>query len=65
MGTFAFNLSESVCIIGGAETGEIVGRAEYTNSCNKYLVRYVAGDGRAVEAWWDEDALLPVPENKA
>lgn len=57
MEEFKFGLGEAVKISYSAEVAEIIGRAEYSNSCNKYLLRYKAADGRAVEAWWDEDAL--------
>jgi hypothetical protein len=39
------------------ESGEVIGRAEYSNSEPSYYVRYKAADGRAVEAWWPESAV--------
>lgn len=54
---FKFNLGEKVTVDVSGETGEVLGRAEYTTSANNYYVRYRAADGRAVEAWWQEDAL--------
>ncbi len=57
---FSFELGERVVIVPSAEGGKIVGRAEYTNSANSYLIRYRAADGRAVEQWWPEDALDPL-----
>lgn len=54
---FKFNLSEKVTVEVSGETGEVLGRAEYTTSANNYFVRYRSADGRAVEAWWQEDAL--------
>lgn len=56
MNQFKFNLNQEVLLFSG-EAGEVIGRAEYTNSANQYRVRYRAADGRAVEAWWDEEAL--------
>ena len=55
--SFKFNLSDSVKIAASGETGEVIGRAEYSNAENGYLVRYKAGDGRATESWWGESAL--------
>ena len=57
--TFQFALGSKVAVTCSGETGEVMGRAEYSNSTNSYLVRYQSADGRAVEAWWQEDALLP------
>lgn len=55
--TFKFELGQSVAITASGEAGSVVGRAEYNNADNCYLVRYKAGDGRAVESWWTELAL--------
>lgn len=52
-----FELGAMVKIIASGEEGEVIGRAEYESSENSYFVRYKAGDGRAVEAWWNESAL--------
>ncbi|WP_198388292.1 hypothetical protein [Burkholderia ubonensis] len=57
MSSFKFELSSSVSIAKSGETGEVIGRAEYTASENTYLVRYCSADGRAVENWWGESAL--------
>ena len=54
---FKYNLSDYVGLIGSDENGQIIGRSEYVNSEPQYLIRYMAADGRLVEAWWDEDAL--------
>lgn len=59
MSQFAFDLNQRVKLSCSPETGTIVARAEYAYSENTYLVRYEAGDGRAVEAWWWESALEP------
>jgi hypothetical protein len=53
-----FELKQVVKIIDSGESGTVIGRAEYsTTPTPNYLVRYKAADGRAVEAWWSEDAL--------
>lgn len=57
MNSFAFSLGQQVAITASGEQGQVIGRAEYSNSTNTYYVRYRASDGRATEAWWNEDAL--------
>lgn len=52
-----FKMQDRVTLKESSETGSIVGRAEYEASENSYLVRYKAGDGRQVEAWWNESAI--------
>jgi hypothetical protein len=59
---FAFKLGQRVTIAESGETGEVIGRAHYTYADPSYLIRYRAGDGRAVESWWTEDALTAAPE---
>lgn len=54
---FLFDLGSSVSLISSGEDGIITGRSEYSSAENSYLVRYKAGDGRAVEVWWAESAL--------
>lgn len=56
--TFNFKLGGEVTLDRSGEVGQVVGRAHYTNCNPSYLVRYVAADGRQVEAWLSEDALL-------
>ena len=60
---FQFNLGDTVVIRGDSndEPGKVIGRAEYTNASNNYLLRYANGQGIAVEQWWSEDALNPLP----
>lgn len=53
-----FELKQQVTIAASGENGEVIGRAEYTNAENTYLIRYKSGDGRAVETWWSESALV-------
>lgn len=57
MRSFKFELNQNVTITASGESGEVIGRGEYTNADNQYLVRYCGADGRAVESWWAEDAL--------
>lgn len=57
MDQFLFSLNSTVRICVSNESGVVVGRAQYSAAENSYLIRYKAGDGRAVEAWWAESAL--------
>lgn len=57
-GSFVFSLSDQVVIGCSTESGVVIGRASYLENANSYLVRYKAADGRAVESWWNESALL-------
>lgn len=57
MTKWVFELNAVAKLVSG-ETGVIVGRAEYTNSNEQYLVRYTAGDGRLTEGWWRTDAFV-------
>ena len=59
--SFEYDLEQRVSLLESGETGTIVGRAEYTNHMNQYFIRYKAGDGRQVESWWAEDAIIAVP----
>ena len=61
MKPFIFKLGDLVSIIESQESGQVIGRAEFTNSSNSYLVRYRKVDGSAVENWWNEDALCLTP----
>lgn len=58
MNQFRFSLHQVVRIEASSEQGTVIARAEYTNSENSYLIRYTAADGRAVESWWGESALI-------
>lgn len=55
---FKFNLGDRVKLRLSSEAGEVIGRAEYSRSKPQYLVEYLAGDGRQVDSWKDEDALV-------
>lgn len=41
---------------GSIERGTVIARAEFSNRCNQYLLRYRAPDGQC-EVWFDEDAI--------
>ena len=55
---FLFGLRQIVKISDSDETGTVYARSESTTSEHQYFVRYKAADGRAVEAWWGESALV-------
>jgi hypothetical protein len=53
-----YGLSETVRMIASEEKGAIIGRAEYLHDETRYLVRYKAADGRQVEDWWGQSAII-------
>jgi hypothetical protein len=55
-----FHIGDEVRLIVSGERGTVIGIAEYAESNPDALVRYCAGDGRAVEAWWKFSALETV-----
>lgn len=54
---FKFQLCELLTIACSGETGECIARSENLISDPQYLLRYQCADGRAVEAWWSQEAL--------
>ena len=58
MHEFRFNLNQPAEIIASGEKGTVIGRAEYTHGEDQYQIRYCAADGRAVESWWADSALV-------
>ncbi|RCK32505.1 hypothetical protein TH9_12310 [Thalassospira xiamenensis] len=57
MKSFKFEMEQRVKMSESAESGVVIGRAEYAHAENEYRVRYLAGDGRQVECWWSESSL--------
>lgn len=57
MDSFKFALNQNVLISVSGEIGEVIARAEYATGENRYLLRYMAADGRACESWLGESAL--------
>lgn len=60
MKPFKFELMQNLAVSCSEEQGTVIGRAEYSQNENSYLLRYKAADGRAVESWWGESALTAV-----
>lgn len=64
--SFIFAMRSQVSIEVSGEHGIVVGRAEYLNGEDQYLVRYCNKEGTAVEQWWAESALqsevLPIKD---
>lgn len=58
-----FTLGQLVSLKLSLERGVVIGRAEYLEDGPSYLVRYVAGDGRQVESWWNAGALEATPSD--
>jgi len=56
--SFKFKLKEELKIDASNEAGSVIARAEYNANEDQYLLRYQAADGRAVESWWGESALI-------
>lgn len=59
---FALDMGEMVRVgtCNSSEIGEVIGRSESHCGEDNYLIRYIAGDGRATEAWWGVSALYPL-----
>jgi hypothetical protein len=57
MEPFKFGLGARVRLAMSGEQGMVIGRGEYLDSNPQYFVRYLAADGRQVEAWWSGDAI--------
>lgn len=55
---FKFEIGARVRLVESREEGVVIGRAEYDTSEDNYYVRYVAGDHRQTESWWQESALV-------
>jgi len=56
---FIFGLGDTATIAVSGETGTVIGRADYLENENNYLLIYQAADGRAVKQWWKQSELLP------
>ena len=57
MNSWEYNLGQAVILKFSREVGGVIGRAEYMNMEDQYLIRYKAADGRQVEAWWGASAI--------
>lgn len=63
MDEFKFKLTDQARLICSGETGVIIGKSVTEGSTPQYLLRYKSNDhGQAVEKWWAEQAIEPVPE---
>lgn len=54
---FKFEIGTVVVITASSVAGTVVGRAEYVESENSYLVRYGSVEGSSSEAWCSESGL--------
>lgn len=57
MKNWKFDLGNGVRLSMSNEKGVVIGRAEYSENSDQYLVRYKAADGRQTECWWGGEAL--------
>jgi hypothetical protein len=55
------HIDDDVEIVVSGEKGIAIGVAYFKDSQPQALVRYKAADGRAVEGWWNFDALRVLP----
>jgi len=55
---YLYEMAQTVKLELSNERGMVIGRAQFIDKSNQYLVRYLAADGRQVEAWWDEAAIV-------
>lgn len=60
--TFKLELNQLVEIAVSGEMGHVKARAEYSGHVNGYQLHYKSADGRALEAWFDEDDILAVED---
>lgn len=56
---FAFHMHDPVVIKESGESGTVIGQARHAFADDSFLIRYRSGDGRAVESWWTQTALMP------
>lgn len=56
---FKHELGQRVKVAISGEKGSVKARAEYATCANQYLIHYLAADGRAVDAWFEEGELVP------
>lgn len=61
---FNHELGDNVALVLSGEQGVVIGRAEYTDCDNQYRLRYKAADGRQVEDWLVEKAIVAADELK-
>jgi hypothetical protein len=54
---FKFGLRQVVVLNDSEEHGTVIARSESIHADPQYMLRYKCADGRAVEAWWSEEAL--------
>lgn len=54
-----YSLNEKVKLKMSAEHGEVIGVCIYAEDAPRYLIRYMAGDGRQTESFWVESAIEP------
>lgn len=60
--TFKHEIGQVVFVTISCEEGHVKARAEYNGGPNQYLIHYLAADGRAVDAWFEEGELSPAEQ---
>lgn len=56
---FKHQIGQVVQVTISGEEGHVKARAEYNAGPNQYFIHYLAADGRAVDAWFEEGELSP------
>lgn len=54
---FIDEMKQVVKLVESNEQGVVIGRAEFDEGVNSYLLRYRAGNGVQTDAWWPEPAV--------
>ena len=52
-----YELGQTVTIKCSGEKGIVIAKAQYLESSDCVLLRYKCADGRAVESWWNVQAV--------
>ncbi len=58
-----YEIGDKVMITVSGEVGIVIGVAFYAYMDSQVLLRYKSADGRAVEQWWDMNAIEAVREH--
>ncbi len=58
-----YEIGDKVMITVSGEVGIVIGVAFYAYMDPQVLLRYKSADGRAVEQWWDMNAIEAVREH--
>lgn len=57
MSEFKFKIASTVNVMLSGSVGEVLGRAQYKECPNQYLVQYLNGIGDSTTTWFSESEL--------